>query len=441
MLGLGAVLLTACGGNESDLTVHLAYADSGTDAAHKPAPGTFPAPWEGSPNVNFAGKGPQYDAGAIRVENRSEHAVKLDSVTVDIGPKHYDLWGRNLSVPAHGSLILTQTDMGSNVPIEPNFDTSENVAAPGTNEPATPVVHVVAGGKRTDVKDSARILTTGGRDIGTLPGSPNESHSWSRVAAFEASEPEGSSAWSLIGVGALAAFLVALFGFLPALIGAILLLLIGYFLARLIARLVTLLLARLGFGAAAERAGIAGLLGRRRRAVPASSSSAASGSVAAADRHPHTEKWSPAWIIGAVVGVFVFALFFEAAMQALHLTELALLVNRFALWLPNLLIALVILVLGLLLARVVGRILLGAAAANGLGNPNLISRLGQGLVMVLVVMIALHHLGVASALVDSLFAAFCAALALALGIAFGLGGQSTAREMLDRWYGSRRRVT
>ncbi|MDQ6691420.1 MAG: hypothetical protein M3Z13_01505, partial [Candidatus Dormibacteraeota bacterium] len=361
---------------------------------------------------------------------------------VEVGAKTYDLWSGHLSVPAHGNLILTQTQPGTGGK-EPNFDTSENPDGTTAAQTAVPVVHIVANGKKTDVKDSERILTTGGRDIGTLPGNPNESHEWTKVATFEASAPESSSPWELLGIGALAAFLISLLGFLPALIGAIILLLVGYFLARLAARLVTLLLARLGFGVAAERAGLAGLLGRHRSrsASTATSSTVSTASVGGdAAHHRHTEKWSPAWIIGVIVGVFVFAFFFEAAVQALGLTELALLVNKFALWLPNLLIALVILVLGMLLARIVGRMLLAGATANGIGNPNLVSKAGQGLVIVLVVMVALHHLGVATTLVDLLFAGFCAALAVALGLAFGLGGQNTAREMINRWYGSRRRV-
>jgi len=87
-------------------------------------------------------------------------------VTVDVGPKHYDLWGSNLKVPAKGSLILTQTELGTSNPPQPNFDTSEpnagaaaggtiaGAAAQGAN--VVPVIHIKINGSTTDVRDTSQ---------------------------------------------------------------------------------------------------------------------------------------------------------------------------------------------------------------------------------------------------------------------------------------------
>ena len=434
-LALTALGMIGCGGEQSsssNLNVYFAYADNILQVHSGPS--TFPTPWEKSQRVNFVGQGPRYDSGAIRIDNAGDKATKVAKVTVDIGGKHYDLWGGDLNIPAHGSLILTQTGMDAQpsqagtVP-EPNFDTSENSNINQGSEPAIPVVHITAGTKTTDIKDSKRILTTGGVDKGTQPGSPNESSGWRSVGSVAAPEDEsaGDSSWlGALGLAGLAAFLVSLLGFLPALIGALILLLVGWLLARLVARLVTLLLLRLGFGIAAERSGIAGLLARHQQLAPGDPA------------RRQSQRGSLAWIVGVLAGVFVFLIFFNAALDVLHLSRLATLVTQFELWLPNLVLALVILVLGLVLAQIVGRLIQGTAAANGIGNPNLVARGAQGFVILMVAFVALQHLGIASGLMDAAFAGICIALALALGVAFGIGGRETAREMINRWYGNRR---
>ena len=135
-LFLLALAIGGCGGQSDDLKVYFGYADNLAGGAHQPDPGAFPKPWQGDAGVNFVGAGPNFDSGAVRIENPTSNAVTVESLSVDVGPKHYALWGGNLRVPAHGSLVLTQTDMGTEVPPEPNFDTSELTMAPGTSTPA-----------------------------------------------------------------------------------------------------------------------------------------------------------------------------------------------------------------------------------------------------------------------------------------------------------------
>jgi RHS repeat-associated protein/uncharacterized repeat protein (TIGR01451 family) len=149
------------------LSIYVAYAD-GLRAAGS----IFPFPWMGSPGVTFIGCCPAFDAGAIRFDNSSSNGIILDSVTVDIGPNHFDLWGRNLTVPANQILMLSQTGQF-------NFDTSDfSGAGCGGNNGVIPKVNVTIAGVTTSYNDTNQILNTFGFDLACRG---NESQSWQRI--------------------------------------------------------------------------------------------------------------------------------------------------------------------------------------------------------------------------------------------------------------------
>jgi len=161
--------------------VYVAYADSRPPAAGQPA--VFPTPWAGAPGVDFAGKGPTWDAGAVRIDNRTAGEIVIDRVAVDIGTHHYELWGSGMRLGAHRSLILTQTSVLQPNPLLTDFDTSE---APGDTcggrSSDVPVIHLVVNGHNLDFKDSSLVLTTGGSDTGNCPNKPTESHAWQELS-------------------------------------------------------------------------------------------------------------------------------------------------------------------------------------------------------------------------------------------------------------------
>jgi hypothetical protein len=153
--------------------VYVGYADTIHPGAQAQQ---LPDPWSGSPNVVFQGTGPEFDAGAVRIDNPSDTAVTVDRVTVDIGAQHFEIWPTGLRVPAHSSLILTQTRITNPDPFTTDFDTSEANSPNCQPSTETPVVHVTVAGKVRDYKDVGRALTAGGVDRGTCGG--QESHPW-----------------------------------------------------------------------------------------------------------------------------------------------------------------------------------------------------------------------------------------------------------------------
>jgi hypothetical protein len=108
--------------------------------------------------------------------------------------------------------------------------------------------------------------------------------------------------------------------------------------------------------------------------------------------------------------------------------------RQLLLWLPNVVVALVVLVIGGLSARALSNLVRGAAAEGGLGNANFLAKLASVLVWAFAIVVAVNQIGIASTLVNTLFMAFVGSIALGAGLAFGLGGRETAGEIVRSWY-------
>jgi RHS repeat-associated protein len=165
--------------SQQALAVYVGYADS-----LRPS-GTFPVPWQGSPNTVFLGSsGPFFDAGAVRLDNATDQPLAVDSVTVDLQrpntsgflpPPVFSLWG-SFTVPAHGTVILTQEAF-------PDFDTSDYPIigcglAVSPFDPRVPKVTLTMGGVPTAYFDTAHVLDTGGADSFYCIAGGNESLPW-----------------------------------------------------------------------------------------------------------------------------------------------------------------------------------------------------------------------------------------------------------------------
>jgi hypothetical protein len=211
-------------------------------------------------------------------------------------------------------------------------------------------------------------------------------------------------------VGALSTFVLAI----PRLIGFALILLIGWFVAGLIGAAVNKLLDAVRFDDLAQRSGITGFT--QKMGV----------------------KAAPSDTMGAIVRWFVRLIALIVAFDALGLPAVSQVLQQFLLWIPNLVVALVILIVAGLIATALSNIVRGAAAQAGLSNPNLLAGITSAAVWGFAIVVAVNQIGVATALVNTLFMGLVGALALALGLAFGLGGRDTAAEIVRNWYQSSR---
>ena len=204
---------------------------------------------------------------------------------------------------------------------------------------------------------------------------------------------------------------------LPALIGALILLVAGWLLADLVARLVGTLLRRLGFESVAQRTGVTGFI-----------------------TMTGVHDASASMVIAELVKWFVRLIFIEMAAEVLHITAVSNLINSVILFIPNLIVALLVVMIGVLVGNFVANLVRGGAGEMGLGAPNLVAGVARWAVITLSVLVALNQVGIATTLVNALMIGVVGALALALGLAFGLGGREVAGEIWQQWYRSGRGV-
>jgi hypothetical protein len=206
-------------------------------------------------------------------------------------------------------------------------------------------------------------------------------------------------------------------GFLPALVGAILILILGWIVAGLLATLVERGLKAVGFERAAQTTGISGFI-------------QSSGS-----------SWTASAIVAEIVKWFIRLIAIQAAASILGLDQISQIVNAILLWLPNLVVAIAIIVIGALIARFVGGLVRGSTAKMGFSNPELLGNVANYAILAFAVIAAIDQLGIAETVVNTLFIGLVAMVVLAAGLAFGLGGQQTAAQITAGWYAKSREAT
>lgn len=137
--------------------------------------------------------------------------------------------------------------------------------------------------------------------------------------------------------------------------------------------------------------------------------------------------------IGGLVRWFFIVVFLMAAVDVLGLREVtAFLRDIVLLYIPNVIVAAIILVAAALLADVTQRTVRGSAQAAGLPSAAFLGGITRWAIWVFAILTALYQLGVAGPLVQTLFTGFIAMVAIAGGLAFGLGGKDAAARFIEK---------
>lgn len=195
--------------------------------------------------------------------------------------------------------------------------------------------------------------------------------------------------------------------FLPRIVNAAILLIVGYFIAKLVRGILTKGLRALHFDNVADRAGITRFL-----------------------RMAGTQL-DAARVLAEVAFWWIFLFFIEMAFNALQLTQITNYINALLGYLPNAFAAILIVVIGALVANLVADIVRGAAGEAGLSLTPVLAGLARWGIIIFAVLAALTQLNVAQNMIFILFAAAVGMLALAGGLAFGLGGVDAARGLIS----------
>jgi hypothetical protein len=199
-----------------------------------------------------------------------------------------------------------------------------------------------------------------------------------------------------------------LFNAIPRILAFIITVAVGWFIASLIARGVTTLLRAIPFNEFAEKTGVT-------RFTRASAGLDASAVVAAVVK----------WLVRIVVLLVAFDL--------LGLPAVSDVLRSFLLWLPNLIVALFVLFIAGIASEALSNVVRGAASEADFDNPNTLANVARIAVWVVAIVVAANQLGVAATLVNTIVTGAIGAIALAAGIAFGLGGREVAARRLEEW--------
>lgn len=136
-------------------------------------------------------------------------------------------------------------------------------------------------------------------------------------------------------------------------------------------------------------------------------------------------------LLAKIIGGVTVAVFAVIAVQTISVPAVERLLERFFLYLPNVFVALIILVVGYLLSNFLSRAALIASVNAGVRLSGLVGRFVRYVILIMSITMALEHLGIGSETVIIAFTIVFSGVVLAFAIAFGLGGRDAAREYLE----------
>lgn len=195
--------------------------------------------------------------------------------------------------------------------------------------------------------------------------------------------------------------------FLPNLIGAAIILIIGWIVGMILAMLVDRLFRVIGLQTLFEKAKVEDTL-----------------------KKASLEKDATA-MLASVVKWIIYLVAFISAANVLQMPDVANFLNRILGFMPQVIAAAAILLIGLVIANFLSLVVKGSLHASGLGLADTVAVVVRYSIIVFAALAALVQLGIAETLLNTLFIGLVAFLAIAGGLAFGLGGKDAAQEWIS----------
>lgn len=140
-------------------------------------------------------------------------------------------------------------------------------------------------------------------------------------------------------------------------------------------------------------------------------------------------NWST--ILSEIVRWFVVIVFLVPAAQVWGLGKFVDVLSNLLLYLPNVFIAVLLLIVGFVVSKLVFDLLLASVRGVSKESAKGVAMVGRWAVLIFVFLVVLNQLGIASDLIRILFSGIVAMVALAGGLAFGLGGKDAARDIIE----------
>jgi hypothetical protein len=213
--------------------------------------------------------------------------------------------------------------------------------------------------------------------------------------------------WKNLIIEPVSQMLTKIMAYIPVLLSALVILIVGWLVAKAIKRTVDWLLKLIRFDALADKAGISKILKKGNLEISAGE------------------------VISSLVYWLIVIMVLVMTVDALGLPKASdVLASLFA-YVPKVIASLLVLVVAMFLASFVSGIVRTAAGNANLPKPEMFAGVSRWAIIIFAVTISLEQLGIASLLVTTTFNIILGGVCLALAIAFGLGGKDTVAKYLE----------
>lgn len=137
-------------------------------------------------------------------------------------------------------------------------------------------------------------------------------------------------------------------------------------------------------------------------------------------------------VLAELLRWFIIILFLVPAADIWGLDRFVQVLNGLLLYLPNVLVAVLLILIGFVISGLVYKLILASVHGVSSEVAKTVATVGRWAIIIFVFLVALNQLGIATDLIRILFAGIVAMFAIAGGLAFGLGGRDAAKQMLER---------
>jgi hypothetical protein len=137
--------------------------------------------------------------------------------------------------------------------------------------------------------------------------------------------------------------------------------------------------------------------------------------------------------IGELVKYFIIVVFLIASFDVLGLNQVTAFLQQVVVaYIPQLIIAVLILLVGGVVGDVISRVVVASARTANVSTANMLGSVSRWAVWIFAILVSLSQMGIAGTFINTLFTGFVVAVSLALGLSFGLGGQAAASKAIDK---------
>ncbi|OHB08524.1 MAG: hypothetical protein A3I19_01455 [Candidatus Zambryskibacteria bacterium RIFCSPLOWO2_02_FULL_38_13] len=197
-------------------------------------------------------------------------------------------------------------------------------------------------------------------------------------------------------------------GFVPNLVVAIVIVILGWGIGILLGRVINQVIKSIKIDEALRRAGVEDFLNKGGLDLNSGA------------------------FLGALVRWFVILVFLLGAFEVLNLSQVTLFLKEILNYLPQVVVAVLILIAAGLVADVMKKIVLSSATAARISSAGFLGTITKWVIWIFAILVALSQLGIAAGFIQTVFTGLVVALSLGLGLAFGLGGQDAAGKVVDK---------